>query len=135
MRDVSSAALDRKLAAAGIDEGTRRKTLEDLIQAGLVDDARLAHLRAQRLADRGYGDAAIEARLAESGIGRDEREQAIAALEPEQARAQSLIASRQASDHRKLHALLARRGFASESIEAALPASDGLDDHDWRELP
>jgi SOS response regulatory protein OraA/RecX len=126
LRDVSASALERELAAAGIDELTRRKALDQLTDTGLVDDARLARVRGRSLAERGYGDLAIAARLAEAGVGSDAGEQAIAELEPEEARARALAAARPSRDPRALGAFLSRRGFAPESIEAALGVLDDL---------
>ena len=67
-RDLSRSAIDAKLRTAGIAEPARQKALDELAGAGYVDDARTASLRAARFAERGYGDALIEARLRQEGL-------------------------------------------------------------------
>ena len=101
--DRSRAELDARLERQGIDEAERRETLDSLERLGYLDDERTAALRAERLADRGYGDAYIRADLERRGLP---SEGALAALEPEPERA-SRFTSRGAG-------WLARRGFASE---------------------
>jgi SOS response regulatory protein OraA/RecX len=101
--DRSRAELDARLERQGIDEAERRETLDSLERLGYLDDERTAALRAERLADRGYGDAYIRADLERRGLP---SEGALAALEPETERA-SRFTSRGPG-------WLARRGFASE---------------------
>ena len=84
---------------------------------GSVDDARLARGRALALAERGWGDAGIEARLESEGLREAEVEAAIAGLDPEAERAARLIGG---LAPRKAWGLLQRRGFAPETIESAL---------------
>ena len=101
--DRSRAELDARLERQGVDEAERRETLDSLERLGYLDDARTAALRAQRLAERGYGDAYIRADLERRGLS---AEAALADLEAETERV-SRFASRGAG-------WLARRGFASE---------------------
>jgi SOS response regulatory protein OraA/RecX len=101
--DRSRAELDARLERQGVDESERRETLDSLERLGYLDDARTAALRAQRLAERGYGDAYIRADLERRGLS---AEAALADLEAETERA-SRFASRGTG-------WLARRGFASE---------------------
>ena len=62
-------ALEQRLARAGHSAAAREDALESLGRAGLVDDVRLAESRAELLARRGYGDAAIRADLRRRLIG------------------------------------------------------------------
>ena len=70
---------------------TRSTTLE---RAGLVDDARVAATRAESLAERGFGDAAIRYDLEREGIAGDLIEEALGGLEPEPERARALMERR-----------------------------------------
>jgi regulatory protein len=123
-RPLASHRLEQRLERARIPAATRRAAVETLESAGLLDDARLAESRAIALADRGWGDAAIAARLEADGFPEDLACAALEKLEPEAERAKRLVAAR--VDKRKAWALLARRGFSAESAESALGA---LDDH------
>ena len=86
-RDLSQSSLASRLRGAGVAPAAARETLDWLVSVGLVDDARLARTRAGRLAERGYGDVAIATKLGREGILREDREAAIAELEPEEERA------------------------------------------------
>jgi len=99
-----------------------RETLGTLAAAGLVDDARLARARAAALADRGWGDLAIAARLQRDGLEEAEARVALAELPAEQGRAAALVAD--LSDGRNAWSLLARRGFSPDAIEGALGSLD-----------
>jgi regulatory protein len=101
--DRSRAELDARLQRRGFDEETRQAALDQLERLGYVDDARTAALRAERLAERGYGDAYIRADLERRGLPADD---ALAGIEPEHERLTSFAG--------KGAAWLARRGFASE---------------------
>ena len=101
--DRSRAELDARLERQGFDETDRAEALDDLERLGYLDDERTALLRAQRLAQRGYGDAYIRADLNRRGLPADE---ALAALTPEPERAEALA--------EKGPAWLSRRGFAQE---------------------
>ena len=101
--DRSRSELDERLGRRGFDDDERREALDELERLGYVDDERTASLRAERLAERGYGDAYIRADLEHRGLPPDA---AIAALEPESDRATRFM--------QKGPAWLARRGFAFE---------------------
>jgi SOS response regulatory protein OraA/RecX len=101
--DRSRAELDSRLERRGFTADERREALDALGRLGYLDDRRTAALRAERLAERGYGDAYIRADLARRGLP---TESALASLEPE-----SVRAARFAD---KGGAWLARRGFAQE---------------------
>jgi SOS response regulatory protein OraA/RecX len=113
-RDRSRASLDERLARAGIPAGARAEALDDLERAGLVDDARLARSRAEALAARGYGDAAIKARLMRERVSADLARAALEALEPERDRVCRLL-EREGGSPRALRRLAAR-GFDRDTL-------------------
>ena len=96
----------------------RAETLELLARNGLVDDARFAVRRAEALAERGYGDIAIEADLEREQISADERADALAALRPELERAEAVIARR--GEGPRTARFLAGKGFGENAVAAAL---------------
>jgi regulatory protein len=112
LRDV----LERK----GVGEREREEAVATLRRHGAVDDGRFAHGRASALAERGLGDAAIAFRLERDGIDPETTAPALAALEPERERARRLAERRGAGA--RTARWLATRGFAPESIEAAVSA-------------
>jgi regulatory protein len=116
--DRSRADVDERLARAGIDEEQRKAALERLEHIGYVDDERYAVARATALAQRSRGDDAIRLDLERHGVTREQIEAAIASLEREVERA-SAIAARLGRTT-KTAAQLARKGFAADSIEAAV---------------
>jgi regulatory protein len=101
-----------------VGEAERVDALGRLERIGYLDDRRFATGRAQGLADRGYGDAAIKHALESEGVGPEEVEEALAALEPEHDRAAVLVARHGATA--RTAGMLARRGFDPDSAEAAL---------------
>jgi len=110
--------LDRK----GIGEREREEAIAALKRHGALDDVRLAEARATALAERGFGDAAIAFKLEQDGIEPEASAAALTMLEPERERAVCLAARRGASA--RTARWLAARGFAPESVEAALPTED-----------
>jgi SOS response regulatory protein OraA/RecX len=121
-RDLSHRRLSERLERGGVAPAAGRSALLALSEARIVDDARLANGRAATLAERGWGDAAIAARLDAEGIPEAEAGSAIAKLESEAARAARAAVAM--SDRRKVWALLTRRGFAEETIEAVVESLD-----------
>ena len=117
-RDHSEQAVRDALERKGIREPDREEALTTLRRHGALDDERFAHARAAALAGRGLGDAAIAFRLRRYGIEQESIEPALAALEPERDRAVRLVARRGATA--RTARWLAARGFAPESIEAAI---------------
>ena len=101
--DRSRAELDARLERRGFSAEERSTALHELARLGYLDDERTAVVRAERLADRGYGDAYIRAELERRSLP---AETALAALEPESERRER-FADRGA-------AWLGRRGFAQE---------------------
>jgi SOS response regulatory protein OraA/RecX len=81
-----------------------------------VDDARYAAGRAALLAGRGYGNTAIRWDLERRGIDAGVVAGALAGLEPELERARALVAAR--GGGARAAALLARRGFGEDALEA-----------------
>jgi regulatory protein len=124
-RDLSEHELNDRLARSGVAPGTRGDVVGRLAAAGAIDDARVAQMRAELLAERGSGDALIRHDLAGRGIAEEVVEAALAELEPEAARAARVLRERGSS--LKTARYLARKGFSEDSIgdpvaEAAPPA-------------
>jgi SOS response regulatory protein OraA/RecX len=117
-RDRSRRDLDARLERAAVAPAVRAEALDRLERAGLVDDARFASSRARSLADRGYGDAAIEVELEREGVGPRHRMAALAALDPEPARAQRVVERRGRGP--RTARLLAAKGFGEDAVAAAL---------------
>jgi regulatory protein len=117
-RDRSRHEVEERLARAGVDGDERDDALETLERLGYLDDTRFAAGRAEALAARGFGDEAIRHDLAEHGVAAEAVEAALGALAPESARAQELVERLGATA--KTAAALTRKGFAPESLEAAL---------------
>jgi SOS response regulatory protein OraA/RecX len=107
--------LERRLARAGHSAEASKDAIAALDRAGLLDDTRLAEMRAQLLARRGWGDAAIRADLRRRLISADTADYAVAGLEPELGRARRLL-----SDQSITKAALRRlsgRGFSRDTLE------------------
>jgi len=117
-RDRSRRSLDDRLGAAGVAPRPRREVLETLERAGLVDDDRLAAARADALAERGYGDAAIRFDLERQGLTDESVAAALARLEPERQRAQRLVERR--GESARTARWLAQRGFDAGTVEDAV---------------
>ena len=120
-RPLSERRLRERLRSGGVRPDAEQATVAMLSGSGFVDDARLARGRALALAERGWGDAAIEARLAGEGLPETEIGRALAELDPEPHRAARIIAG---LPPRKVWALLQRRGFDPETIEPLIGALD-----------
>jgi SOS response regulatory protein OraA/RecX len=111
----SKRELEERLTRAGHVGSAREDALASLDRAGLVDDARLAEGRAAVLARRGYGDAAIRADLRRRLIDAEAAADAVAALEPELARARRLLAGQDVTP--ALLRRLAGRGFSRDTLD------------------
>ena len=124
-RDRSAAGLVAYLERRGTPREDATRAVARLTQAGYVDDARFALRRAEVLAERGHGDAPIRYALAREGVAADDVELALRELTPERERAVDLLRG----DAPRLRAIrrLAAKGFAADSIEAALAAFDDLE--------
>lgn len=121
--DLTERRLEARLRRRRVPPALATAAVATFAEAGFVDDGRLARRRARTLADRGWGDAAIEARLAHAGVPGIEARAAVAELEPESERAGALAGA--AGDPGKAWALLARRGFAEETIATVVGPLDG----------
>jgi SOS response regulatory protein OraA/RecX len=124
-RPLSRRQVSERLRSRGVAPPVERETLGTLAAAGLVDDTRLANARAAALADRGWGDLAIAARLQRAGLEGADVRVALAGLVPEAGRAAELVAD--SPDRRKAWSRLARRGFSPDAIEDALGSLDAED--------
>ncbi len=117
-RDRSVGALVAYLEERGVDGTEAAEAVERLRAAGYVDDRRLAGLRAETLAGRGYGDGAIRIDLERHGIGRDLIDEALAGLAAERERAE-VLADRDGRTP-KTARRLAAKGFATDTVSAVM---------------
>jgi SOS response regulatory protein OraA/RecX len=122
-RDLSRRRLVERLERAAVAPAAAAECLATLESAGLLDDDRVAHNRARTLADRGWGDEAIRQRVVGEGFDESTAGDAVAGLGPETERAKRLIERRGSGPRTARY--LAGRGFAEESVEAALGAGFG----------
>jgi SOS response regulatory protein OraA/RecX len=123
-RDLTVHELEERLERAGVPVALAGETTAAAVFVGVVDDERFARRRAEQLAERGYGDAAIAARLEAAGVAEELVRAAVEALESEPERARRLADG--GADPRKTVQLLARRGFDPDTIEeVAGPAANG----------
>ena len=119
-RDLSRARLGERLRRRGVEPAVAAQTLDVLARAGLLDDERLAGRRAEVLAGRGLGDAAVRARLVQEGLDPGLADAAVADLEPERERARRLAERERRRGAVGVARLLTRRGFSEEAAESAL---------------
>lgn len=124
-RDRSETDVRRILERKGVSAAEAAAAVDVLRRLGALDDARFAARSAESLAERGYGDAAIAARLEQEGVKRELAAEAIAALEPEHERAAALAERR----NRGLRTArwLSGRGFAPDAVEVAIRRIAGTD--------
>ena len=113
--DRSRRELEQRLARAGHSGAAREEALASLDRAGLVDDARLAESRAELLARRGYGDAAIRADLRRRLVAPEAAAGAVDALEPEPERLRRLLEAQGVTP--ALLRRLAGRGFSRDALD------------------
>jgi regulatory protein len=119
-RDRSTADLTAYLERRGATADDAARAVERLAEAGYVDDGRYAQRRAEVLAGRGQGDAAIRFVLEHDGVDGDAIDAAIDALVPERERAAALLraAPTAVAGARRL----AAKGFSADAVESALAA-------------
>jgi SOS response regulatory protein OraA/RecX len=114
-RDLSRHRLEERLARRGMRAEAQEDALAALEEAGLVDDGRVASARAEALAARGYGDAAIRFKLEGEGLADELVAEAVAGLEPEAVRAGKLLDRRERGP--AAVRWLASRGFDLGTLE------------------
>ena len=114
-RDLSRRRLEERLSRRGMRTEAQEDALAALEQAGLVDDGRVASARAEALAARGYGDAAIRFKLEGEGLAAELVAEALAGVEPEAVRAAKLL-DRRGRGPASVR-WLASRGFDSGTLE------------------
>jgi SOS response regulatory protein OraA/RecX len=124
-RDLSQQELAERLARADITPVAREEAVGRLVEAGAVDDERLARNRAGLLAERGGGDALIRHDLLGRGIAAELVESAVAGLDPESLRAARIVERRGATP--KTARYLGRKGFSDEAVESVCqePVAEG----------
>jgi SOS response regulatory protein OraA/RecX len=119
-RDLSEQALAERLQRAGTARRAGRDAIEVLERVGLLDDGRAARARANALAERGYGDAAIDADLERRGFGAATRAEALEELPPESERLERILAAR--GHGMRTGRYVAQRGFGEDAIARAAGA-------------
>lgn len=124
-RDLSVRGVTERLERAAVAPQAAAESLEVLKGAGLVDDERFACNRAAALAARGCGDEAIRDDLERHGIAAEAINEALEGLEPESERVKRIVAKRGPGPRTARY--LAGRGYAQETVEAALGATFGQD--------
>jgi regulatory protein len=115
-RDLSEQRLAERLAGAAVAPAAIAESVDLLRRAGLVDDERFARNRARALAERGYGDAAIEHDLDRQGVNGDLIRAALEELPAELERARTLVGRRGVGARTARY--LASKGFGEDAIEA-----------------
>ena len=116
-RPLPRALLEDRLERKGVAPAALAEAVEALERAQYLNDHAYAFGRAESLAERDYGDAAVRHILEQEGVASGLIEEAVVSLEPESARAQVLLA--RAGDRRRALRRLIARGFSSETIEDA----------------
>jgi SOS response regulatory protein OraA/RecX len=114
-RPLPRTLLEERLEQKGVAPAARDEAVEALEQAHYLNDRTYALGRAQGLAERGYGDAAVRHLLEQEKVSSELVEEAIASLEPEPSRARRI--ARTIPNRKKLLGRLARRGFDPETVE------------------
>ena len=120
---LSRRRLSQTLHRRGVKPEAERAAVGTLAAAGLVDDGRLVHARAEALSARGWGNLAIEARLEREGFGVEDVRSALSGLGSEGKRAAE-VARELAKPRARAWAALGRRGFTPDAIEEALGVLD-----------
>jgi regulatory protein len=120
-QDLSERGIAERLSRASVAPAAAEESLAVLARSGLVDDARFARTRADTLAERGYGDAAIRYDLDRRGVAPDVIEAALESLESEAERACRLVERRGPGPGTARY--LASKGFGEEALETAAGAN------------
>jgi SOS response regulatory protein OraA/RecX len=114
-RPLPRALLEDRLQKKGIAPAALEEAVEVLEQAQYLNDRSYALGRAESLAERGYGDAAIRHILDQERVDPELIAEAVASLESELERARTLFTS--SADRWRLIHRLGARGFSTETIE------------------
>ncbi len=117
-RDLTSAELEQRLARAGFEPAACADAVARAVDAGYLDDQRVAAERARRLAERDASDASIRGELERRGVSEGVVEAVLAAITPEAERAERL-ASRLGGGPRAARSLL-RKGYPEDVVERVL---------------
>lgn len=121
-RPLPRALLEDRLEQRGVAPAALEEAVEALKQAQYLNDQNYALGRAEGLADRGYGDAAVRHILEQEKVASELTEEAITSLEPQLERARAI--ARAIPDPKKLLVRLARRGFDPDVIEQVAEANE-----------
>ena len=119
-QDLSERGIAERLTRASVAPAAVEESLAVLARSGLVDDARFARTRAETLAERSYGNAAIRHDLDRRGLAPDVIEAALESLETEAERARRLVERRGPGVSTARY--LASKGFGEEALETAAGA-------------
>lgn len=119
-QDLSKRGIAERLTRASVAPAAVEESLAVLARSGLVDDVRFARTRAETLAERSYGDAAIRHDLDRRGVAPDVIEAALESLETEAERARRLVERRGPGVGTARY--LASKGFGEEALETAAGA-------------
>ena len=122
----SVSGLERALALRGVARIERDRLVADLGRAGLLSDSRTATRRAAALAERGWGNSAIEQRLATEGYAPEACCAALAELDSELERARAALA-RKPRTAQQAARFLSQRGFDPELYESLFDHHDFLE--------
>ncbi len=117
-RDLTSAELEQRLAGAGFERSAWADAIARAVEAGYLDDRRVAAERVRRLAERDSSDSAIRAELSRRGVSEETIEAALAAAVPENERA-ARLAARLGGGGRAARALV-RKGYPEDLVERVL---------------
>jgi SOS response regulatory protein OraA/RecX len=113
--DRSRRSLEQRLAQAGHSAQACEEAIASLARVGALDDGRLAESRAEVLARRGYGDAAIRADLRRRLVAPEAVAAAMASLEPERERLRRILGRETVTP--ALLRRLAGRGFSRDALD------------------
>lgn len=135
LRDHASGELYEKLCRR-FDAQSSAAAVAEMQRLELIDDARFARHRAKYLAGQNKSVREIRQKLMQAGVSRQEAEQALCELEPDEAAACRAVLQKQYL--RKLRegkkdnviAALARRGFSYGVIRSAIDAYENNEDED-----
>lgn len=132
LRDHASGELYEKLCRR-FDEASAAAAVAEMQRLELLDDARFAQHRAKYLAGQNRSPREIRQKLMQAGVGRQEAEDALRSLAPDEEKAcRAVLEKKYLRKLREGHrdaviAALARRGFSYSVIRRAVS--------EWEEAP